>query len=639
MPRPPVLVRRRGRRAVVASIAVAAPSLLFAGCSAEHYRRDADFEVGEILRDKEERLFGAASEFTLEQAKDILRNQLLAELDAARAQRTAEALDRFLPPAEGEGSGAGEGDAAAPQAPQASAAALEVQRRLEERLRSVEERYSAQLVPFLATEAPLAAPRVLTLADAFEIAAANSRDYQRQKELAYLAALDLTFERYLFEARFGVTTSYDWSSTPAGAKRQRDGALTTDFSLTQQLASGGLLVFGFTNSLIQRFTGIEFGNGTNHSTSSFVDLSFSQPILRGAGARIVQEPLVQAERDTVYALRDFERFRQEFAVRIASDYYRILELIDQIENARRSYLQFIDAREQSEALSERGRRSQIQLDQAVSSELSARNSWIVSQRSWQDAIDAFKITLGLPTQCELALDPAELERLRAEGLRPVALGETHAIAIALAERLDHLNVVEQFEDAERRVAVAADDLRAALDVDGGVSMATSRDTLLDTRAGDATWRVGATLDLPVDKLAERNSYRRALIQRDVQARTLSLSEDSLAQDVRNALRRLAQLRVSWRIAVDSVEVAERRRQSTALTLRMGRIQIRDALDATDELNRARNDLTSALVDYRIGVYELWRDIGRLALGDHGIELLPVDVVDDEGAESAEEPRR
>ncbi len=607
-------------------------------CSTDNYRRDADLEVDEIVRSKEEKLFGRASGFTIEQAEDILRAQLVAELTSHHEAKRARLLREVLPPAAAatdDGAGKNGGSAEAIAAVQADLAA---------RLTDLAGRHAADLVPFAVTDPPLLPRKVLTLAEALEIAAENSRDYQRQKESVYLAALDVTLQRYLFEARFGVTSSYDWTSRP-GDPRQRDGTLSTDFSLRQQLASGGLLVFSFGHDLLRRFTGVEFTNGDRSDTSSLVDLSFSQPLLRGAGKTIVQEPLVRSERQAVYALRDFERFRQEFAVRVSSEYYRILQQVDQIDNARRSYLQFIDAREQSEALAERGRRSQIQLDQAVQSELSARNSWITAQRSYQDAIDNFKLTLGLPMEADLGLDPTDLGRLSAQGLAAVLISESRAAHVALERRLDHVNEVERLEDAQRTVNVAADDLRAALDVSAGVNVPFDQETAFDADE-NGTWRAGATLDLPVDKLQERNAYRRALIQQDVQVRTVSLSEDQVRQDVRNALRRLAQLRESHRIAVESVEVAERRVQSTSLTLRMGRIQIRDALDATDALNRARNSLTQSLVDHEVARLELWRDMGLLVVDAGGMtlsELSPLMLPEagaeatgtvDDGAESA-----
>lgn len=608
---------RRRCRPVLLLVAIAG------ACSAEHYRKDADLEVDQVIRSKEERLFGKASGFTVEQARDALRSQLQAELAAHREERRAQLLREVLPPPERAAVDRGapmEGD----QAEKIAAAKAKLAARLE----SIESHHADDLVAFSATDAPLVPRKVLTLEEALAIAAENSRDFQRQKEDVYLAALDVTFQRYLFDARFGVSSSYDWTSSP-GDPRQRDGTLSADFSLTQQLASGGLLVFTFGTDLIKRFTGVEFTNGDDHTTSSLFDLSFSQPLLRGAGRTVVQEPLVQSERDAVYALRDFERFRQEFAVRVASEYYRILQQVDQIDNARRSYVQFIDAREQSEALADRGRRSQIQLDQAVSSELSARNSWITAQRSFQDAIDSFKLTLGLPMEADLGLDPAEFAQLRERGLAPVLINEARAVQVALDRRLDHLNEIERLEDAERRVYVSADDLRTALDLSAGVSIPSDRDTVFEPRTSQTTWRAGATLDLPVDKLAERNAYRRSLFQRDVQSRAVSLSEDQVRQDVRDALRRLAQLRETHRIAIESVAVAERRVQSTSLQLRMGRIQIRDALDATDALNRARNQLTQALVDHEVARLELWRDMGLLALGEGGVEWLELPPLPDE----------
>ncbi len=594
---------------------IVAPS----ACSADHYRRDADNEVADLIDQKEERLFGKATGFTIETARDALRAQLLAELEGLRAARQAELLRELLPPA-GEVS---IGPAKVEQEERSAASregALAVQAKLEARLADVERRHAAELAPFAATAPSLLPCKTLTLADALEIASDNSRDYQQQKEQVYLTALDLTFQRYLFSARFGVSSSYDWSSSP-GSPRQRDGTLRSTFSLTRTLASGGLIVFDFTNSLLSRFTGIEFSNGKNHSTSSLVDLSFTQPLLQGFGKEVVQEPLVQAERGAVYQLRAFERFRQEFGVTVARDYYSLLQQLDQIANNRRSYLQFIDSREQSEALALRGRRSQIQLDQATQSELNARNSWIVSQRNYADALDRFKVTLGLPMEAHLAPDPAELEALRGRGLPEARMAEGRAIEVALDGRLDHLNEIERLEDRDRQVRVSADDLRAALDLDGSVSIPTASDEVLAFRGGEATWRAGATLDLPVDKLSERNAYRRALISRESQARAASLSEDRVKEDVRDALRRLAQLRETYRIAIESVDVAERRVQSTALTLRMGRIQIRDALDATDALNRAKNSLTSALVDHEIARLEFARDTGLLRLVQSGIEIL------------------
>src|SRR5262249_18888091 len=43
-----------------------------------------------------------------------------------------------------------------------------------------------------------------------------------------------------------------------------------------------------------------------------------QPLLRGAGKAVTLEPLTQAERNLLYIIRDFAKFRQEFFVFIAA---------------------------------------------------------------------------------------------------------------------------------------------------------------------------------------------------------------------------------------------------------------------------------------------------------------------------------
>ena len=57
---------------------------------------------------------------------------------------------------------------------------------------------------------------------------------------------------------------------------------------------------------------------------------------------------------------------------------------------------------------------------------------------------------------------------------------------------------------------------------------------------------------------------------------------------------------------------------------MGRIEVRDALDATDDLTRARNSLTAALINYRIGLLELYLDMGLLRVDEDGLSFASLD---------------
>ena len=52
----------------------------------------------------------------------------------------------------------------------------------------------------------------------------------------------------------------------------------------------------------------------------------------------------------------------------------------------------------------------------------------------------------------------------------------------------------------------------------------------------ATYSAGLSLDLPIDRLAERNSYRRTLISLERQQRSFIALRDQITSNVRDALR-------------------------------------------------------------------------------------------------------
>jgi hypothetical protein len=329
---------------------------------------------------------------------------------------------------------------------------VEIRQERARHLALVEKNHAADLTPFQVNDPSLLPARKIRLVDAVAIAAENNRDYQRQKERLYASALDLTLERWRFAIQSGGTLNGLVEGTGDTAETATGDA---NFSLTRQLETGGLSVFGFI-TMIKNFTGINFTNGKDTTYGSLMDITFSQPLLRGAGFTIAEEPLVQSERDVYYQMRDYERFRQVFAVNVAREYMNLLVLRDSADNARLSYLQLIDVQEQSTAKGVRGRLPEIQVGQARQAELSARNSWITLERAYQDSLDGFKITLGLPMETDIEPDAADVDELRAVVPQPTPLGDTEAATIALAHRYDHLNELARLDDTERRVKVTAD---------------------------------------------------------------------------------------------------------------------------------------------------------------------------------------
>ena len=275
---------------------------------------------------------------------------------------------------------------------------------------------------------------------------------------------------------------------------------------------------------------------------------------------------------------------------------------------------------------------------------------------YQRRLDAFKLTLGLPTDADIELDRAELEALAARAERiipaeeardlegpaeaadapihlvppgegiagPYEIEEIGATRVALESRLDLRVALGQVHDAQRGVAIAADQLRADITLLGsgsageGRNLSTADRDDTNLRPGDGLYSALLTLDLPLERTAERNEYRVSLIRFEQAVRDLQELEDEVKLAVRNRLSELLEARESIRIQALSVAVAKRRVDSTNLFLEAGRAEIRDVLEAQESLVSAQNALTAALVNYRVGELSLQRDLGVLAVDEKGL---------------------
>jgi outer membrane protein TolC len=458
------------------------------------------------------------------------------------------------------------------------------------------------------------APVQLTLLEALDVAAENSRDFQRQKETLYLAALNLTRERHDFSLIFGAGAGAEISGV---ADDTADLQLSDDLSASVLGPAGTRVVASFANTFLRSVI-----HGGSFDGSSILNLTLTQPLLRGAGKRIVTEPLTQAERDVVYAVRTFERFRAEFAVRVVTDYWAVVQQVADLSNVDANYKSLKTAREQVEELFSAGRKTVTDLGRAKQSEYSADAQRVSAKNRLQAALDRFKLTLGLPVTAEVTLDSAELQRLTEQGVTVVALDERQALELALERRFDHQTAVDEVEDAGRRIFVAEDALNMSLDFTAALNVPAESGKGLNLDWSRVNWSAGFQLDLALDKLVERNAYRNALISFDVALRNREQSEDQLASDVRTSLRDIQSAIDSHRIQTLAVEQAAQRVQATTDLYEANRVTFFEKQDALDAQLQAQLDLTAAIVDYSVARLQLMLDLEAVSLEPKGLRFDP-----------------
>ena len=429
-------------------------------------------------------------------------------------------------------------------------------------------------------------------------------------------ALDLTLEQWRFEYQFGGAV--DGSVTGDGTGAQ-DASVGGGFGLTKLLGTGARIVGDLGASL---FRIVATGDGWDTLTTA--SLSVTQPLLQGAGRAIVMEPLTQAERDLVYQVRSFERFRRTFAVDVASRVYRLAQSLDSVANQEANVESLKLVRERNQALAEAGIVSDIDVDQARQDELRSQNQLLVLRQNLQNDFDGLKLFLGLPVDADIGLDPGVLAELRKEleDGDPLLeqLDEDTVSSVALANRLDFLTEVDEVYDSERRILIAADALEAGLDFIASVDASSEEGRPLAFRSENVDWTAGFVLDLPIDQLPERNAYRQTLIDHDRQVRGVEELGDRIRANLRELLREVETARESYRLQINAVTLAERRVESARLNLEAGRAETRDLLDAQRDLLTAQNAATLALIEFALARLDLYLEMEVLAVDQSGISV-------------------
>ena len=455
---------------------------------------------------------------------------------------------------------------------------------------------------------------LISLNEAITAAIANNRDYKSQREALYQQALSLTETRRDYHYLFTGSATAGAARTDQGRVEEWSGSRGFSLGVSKLLATGASMTLDFSHSFTRFFTGDPRPGASNNLSFSIV-----QPLLRGAGSLVARETLRQAERDMIYAVREFRRYQQDFIIDAASRYYSILSSWDQLRNTWRNYNSVLDNLQKLEEFYGGGRARGLEVDQARQALLVAELGVTRSLNSYRRRLDEFKIFLGLPIDLDIGPDPGELKRIADRGLVRPDMSLKVAIRSALEDRLDYKNTADRVEDSRRSVKIALQNFLPNLDANYSYNTSTGAEkdrVRLDFQ--DNTNQFSLDLGIPFDWTPRRNNYRNALINLDQAKRSLELFREQLVLDVRDAWRNLEEARTEYRIQEQSVILAERRVRQSSLFLQSGKASARDLIEAEDDLLEARNSLTNALISHTLQRLQFWNTIERLEIDEKGM---------------------
>jgi len=458
---------------------------------------------------------------------------------------------------------------------------------------------------------------ILSLRDALAIATKYSRDYQNQKESLFLAALSLTLTRHEYAWRWLGTIDLEYTRTYNDKTKSEDEAtIKSSYGLdkTTLLASGVQIGTGLAVDWARFLTG-----DPDTSLGSVLYATVTAPILGAGAGRAAVENLTQDERNVLYDIRSFNRYRQTFVTSIVDAYYNVLLQKERVNINEASYRRLIQSTDQLKMEVDVGQRPQYDADEAQQRLLSAENSLVSSRQSYEQALDSFKIRLALPTDANITLNQNELRALENIGISQPEYTEQEAIDVALDNRLDLINTRDRLDDAVRKLELAYDGLGTQLNLDASVNTTSPQGTdFTRLQFQESEYTLGLNADLPFDRKSERNAYRRALITLQRDKRDYDESVDQIKLSVRQAYRVLAEKAESYRIQKIGLELALKRLDREKLLLEYGQGTVRLLLESEDAIVSAQNSVTTALVDHTTAKLNFFRDIGVLQVKPDGM---------------------
>lgn len=449
------------------------------------------------------------------------------------------------------------------------------------------------------------APEVYDLARSLATAVRQNRDFLSRREGLYQTGLSISLVRFQFGPQFAAAVSYLWPRREGGPDAH---SLDASFNASQILPTGGTLALS---------SGVgadwSFGQGgadPAYGTSAAVTLT--QPLLRGAGYDISHEALTQAERELVYSIRDFELFREGFSIQVAQRYFELTSQKKTLANEDRNYESAVFDRGKAEALQRVGRNAEQEVFRARRREIEAKDQLINAKAAYDRAVDEYKILLGVPTTTVIELAESS------PPYEPVRFDVASAVAAARHNRLSLITERQRVEDTERALHIAENALLPDLSLTASYGVAGSANDLGHASPDEWNSSVGLSMEIPLQRKAQRNSYRSALIALEQARRSLQLSEDQLDLDIRDAMRSLKSL--EERIVLQREQIEQERAAVTVTEIRYesGKLENRDLLEARQAFVDAQNALIRLEVQHFVARLNLLKDMGLFFVDDRGM---------------------
>ncbi|MCH9057652.1 MAG: TolC family protein [Planctomycetes bacterium] len=488
---------------------------------------------------------------------------------------------------------------------------------------------SARLRGFAREEAGVdkdAEPLVLALNDAFQIAQTSGREYLTAEEDYILAAVRLLIEQHRWGPRLFNDTSLTFSGSGDDGDIRSALRVVNDLRVSQRLPYGGSVEARWVYTATEQLRATASGR---YAQSSQIILSGNAPLLQGGG-RTARESLIQTQRDLIYQARSFERFRRQFLVDIARDYFSLLASKAEIANQKETIRILSAQLARDIAWKDAGKIALFDVNNTRNDLLAAISALDDLVDRYATQLDRFKIRLGLDVDAPIRITNTAIDLTEPEITLDAAARRGFEF------RLDLQNTRDRVIDSGRQVAIARNTILPEFNLIGSVTVPTDPDVReggLVFDPDDLSFSAGVTFGLPLDREIERLQLRRAIIGAERARRDLDRTEDDVYVAVRAAVRAIERARSDLLLAEQRVRITLRRLEQQRIL--EDRVTTQELLDTAQALLRARNArdraetrVRTSILDYLLVTGQMRVDRDGLLEPLPGLDIKPIKIFSD-----------
>jgi outer membrane protein TolC len=434
-----------------------------------------------------------------------------------------------------------------------------------------------------------------------------------------------------FDPQIQSSANVSRSSYPGFSQIQGTGTFSTltqtgQINYSQAFSTGTSVSLGINTTKNSNNSGFYF---LNPYYQSFLNLQFTQPLLRNGGRFVNRAPLIIARRSLQQSRAEFETQVSDALLQVVRQYWAVVQARGDLDVVNKSLAAAEASYQRDKRALELGALPPLDIYRSESEVASRRVQAIQAEYTSKEAEDVLRLIIGADQDSYVqALDLDLTEKPEPEGeLRSIDAGT--ALQEALARRPELQIAQYALDNDSISIRLAHNHMQPDLSVSGfyqgsgvggsqfnvtGQLMARSGlGTSLNQLFGFGFPGYGGTLtlNLPIRNRAAEADLGTALVARRRDLYTGQQVREQIALDVRSAVHQLEEAKLTLEAGKTALDWAQKSLAAEQRKYQLGAVNIFFQLDAQTKTAQAEASLLQAEVNYQIAVASLDHATGNL----------------------------